>query len=62
MAENIFSLVTEVMLALQLAVQKSIKETINIVCKLGMIVTPTESLEIISFRIIESCLGIAQIY
>ncbi len=32
MADNIFSLVTEVMLALQLAVQKSVKETINMLC------------------------------
>ncbi len=32
MSDNIFSLVTEVMLALQLAGQKSIKETINILC------------------------------
>lgn len=33
MADKMFSLVTEVMLALQLAVQKSIKETINILCR-----------------------------
>ncbi len=33
MADKMFSLVTEVMLALQLPVQKSIKETINILCR-----------------------------